>query len=88
MLTYLCDEDPLYAHFYVEKWGFQGYAGFLFFDLKHRLFLLVPTIYVLTKNKKNCIYLKFIIFTVFKNRCILHRHVCVMGKDSGQCGEF
>ena len=40
---------------------------------------------VLSKNKKNILknHLKIIIFTVFKNRCILHRHVCVKGIKLG-----
>ena len=40
----------------------------------------VPTIYVLSKNKKNItfFYQKNTIFTAVKNCRILHRHVCVM----------
>ena len=40
----------------------------------------MPTIYVLSKNKKNItiFHLKITIFTAFKNRCILHGRVFVM----------
>ena len=40
----------------------------------------VPTINVLSKNKKNITFfhLKIIIFTAVKNRCILHGRVFVM----------
>ena len=64
---------------------------FLIFSLKHRLwvlvrtaslrrFLRVPTIYVLSKNKKNVqfFYLNFFFFTAVKNRCILYGHFFVM----------
>ena len=47
-----------------------------------RQFKRVPTIYVLSKNKKNItiVHLKFIIFTAVKycSIGILHGHVCVM----------
>ena len=38
---------------------------------------MVPTTYVLSKNKKNTINfdLKCVIFTAIKKRTILHRHV-------------
>ena len=43
-----------------------------------RRFLRVPTIYVLSKNKKcQSIHLKIIISTAFKNLCIMPGHVCV-----------
>ena len=35
----------------------------------------------LAKISKIFFHLRFIIFTVFKNHSILHRHVCVMEKD-------
>ena len=40
----------------------------------------MPTIYVLSKNKKNIkkFHLKIIIFTALKYCNILHGHVCVM----------
>ena len=40
----------------------------------------VPTIYILSKSKKNIkfFHLKIIIFAAFKNCCILHRLVCLM----------
>ena len=45
-----------------------------------RRFLRVPTIYVLSKNKKNVsfFHLKITIFTAVKYCSILHGHVCVM----------
>ena len=61
----------------------------LIFAPKHRLWVhvrttsprhIVPTIYVLSKNKKNINFFlqKNFIFYNFKNLCILHRHVFVM----------
>ena len=46
-------------------------------------FLRVPTINVLSKNKKNIktIHLKMNIFTAVKYCCILHGRVCVMPGD-------
>ena len=48
-----------------------------------RRFLRVPTIYVLSKNKKivKTFQLKIVIFTAVKNRCILHGCVFVMEND-------
>ena len=76
---------------YAMKTGVRrGIPIFLIFAPKHRLWVLVrtasarwfyrvPTIYVLSKNKKNIkkILLKFSFFTT-KNPCILHGHVFVM----------
>ena len=44
----------------------------------------VPTIYVLSKNKKNIkdFLLKFFIFYNFKNLCILHGQVFVMNEKN------
>ena len=44
----------------------------------------MPTINVLSKNKKNIIifHLKIIFFTAMKNHCILHGHVIVMLRGS------
>ena len=58
---------------------------FLIFALKHKLWVLVrtasvPTIYILSKNKKiiKFFHLKIIFFTTLKNCCELHGHVFVM----------
>ena len=49
------------------------------FALKHILWVLVPTIYVLRENKKNIFFHpKIVIFKAMKNRCILHGRVFVM----------
>ena len=61
MKTCPCNEHLLTPHFYIHvvKMGFTGvYIFFLIFALKHRSWVLVrtasrvPTIYVLSKNKK------------------------------------
>ena len=64
---------------------YRGIHYFLIFALKHRLWVLVrtasvPTIYVLSKNKKNIkkFHLKIIIFTAVKNCSILYRRVFIM----------
>ena len=61
------------------------------FALKHIVWVLVRTasmiIYVFSKNMKivKNIQLKIVIFTVVKNRCILHGHVFVMGAIDHSC---
>ena len=63
-ITRPCNVHPLTSHFYIGKLGFNGYTFFLIFPLKHTLwvlfrtaslrrFLRVPTIYGMSKNKKN-----------------------------------
>ena len=43
-ITCLCVLYPLTPHFYIVKLGFTGvYIGFLFFALKHRLWVLIRT---------------------------------------------
>ena len=61
------------------KLGIQGYAIFLIFGPKHRLWELIRTASVMSKNIKNIkIFLvKFSIFTVEKILCILHGQVSV-----------
>ena len=65
----------------------RGIPSFLIFAPKHRLWVLgrtatptVPTIYVLSKNKKNIKHflLKNFIFYNFKNLFILHGQVFIM----------
>ena len=85
-----CKVYPLKPHFYIEKKNgvCRVLPIFLISAPKHRLWVLVrttsaprvPTIYVLSKNKKNIIQflLKILIFYKFKNLCILHGHVFVM----------
>ena len=89
MITCPCNVYPLTPHFYIVKLRFTGV--YIIFALKHRLRVLVRTAsneavltcahnLCLSKNKKNIKYfeLKIIIFTSFKNLCIIHGHVCVM----------
>ena len=78
-----CYVYPLEPHFYIAKLGYAGvYLFFLIFAPKHRLWVLdcVPTIYVLSKNKKNVkqFLLKIFIFCNLKNHCSLHGQVFVM----------
>ena len=49
-----CNLCPLTHHFYIVKMGFTGVYVFFFFffALKHRSWVRVPTIYVLSKNMK------------------------------------
>ena len=74
MLTCPYNVDPLTSHFYTVNMGFTGVYVCLIFALKHRLrqFYSVPTIYVLSKNKKNItiFHLKIIIFTAVKNHSL------------------
>ena len=73
-----CNVYPPKPHFYIEKTGVcRGVPIFLIFALKHRLW--VPTIYVLSKNKKNIkiFLMKFSIFTGEKNL-----NIYCMGKFS------
>ena len=62
-----------------------------------RRFESVPTVYVMSKNKKNIkkILLKIFNFFNFRKICILHRHVSVMFSSSSKmfqteapCSEF
>ena len=80
----------LTPNFYIGV--YRGIHNFLIFALKQRLWVLVrtapvrrfyrvPTIYVLSKNKKiiTIFHLQIIFFTAVQNCSILHGHVCVMG---------
>ena len=68
----------LEPHFYIEKLGFAGVYLFFLFLLQN--IDCVPTIYVLSKNKKNIeiFLMKFSIFIGEKNLFILHGQVFVM----------
>ena len=91
MLTCLCKIPPYTPLFYSKTGVYRGIHFFLIFALKHRLWVLVrttslrrflrlPTINVLSKNKKNItiFHLKIIFFTAVKNCSIFHGHVFVM----------
>ena len=63
--TCLYNFDPNKPYFYIVKLGFTGvYIFFLISAQKHRLWVRVPTIYVLSRNKKNIriFHLKFFSF--------------------------
>ena len=62
-----CNVHPLTPHFYIVKLGFTGVYIDCGYSLEPPQF--VPTIYVLSKNKKNIkfFHLKMIIFTAVKN---------------------
>ena len=94
--TRLYNFDPLKPHFNIVKLGFTGvYIIFLISAQNHRLWVLVrtassrqfyrvPTIYVLSRNKKKYqnFYLKIFIFMVVKFSVYLNRHVFVMYQSS------
>ena len=82
----------LEPHFYIEKLGYAGVDLFFLFLLQNidcgysmRRFYRVPTIYVLSINKKNTkiFPLKFSIFTAEKILCVLHGQVFVMSLGTG-----
>ena len=82
MITSPCNKYPL-THpplLYSKSEVYRGIHYFLIFALKHRLWVLVPTINVLSKNKKKIIifHLKIKFFTAVKNYSILHGRVFVM----------
>ena len=83
-ITWPCNVYPLIPHFYLVKLGYAGVYLFFLFLLQNIdcVYSLepVPTIYVLSKNKKNIIFflLKIFNFYNFKNLCILHGRVFVM----------
>ena len=63
MITHPCNLFPLASHVYIVKLGFTGYTFFLISYLNEAV-LMVPAIYVLSKNKKHIkiFQLKIIIF--------------------------
>ena len=66
-------ENPLIPYFYIVKLGYAGvYLFFLFLLQNIDCGYLLPTIYVLGKNKKNIKFftLKIFIFYTFKNLCM------------------
>ena len=67
MKTCPCNVYPFEPHFYIAKLGYAGvYLFFLIFAPKHRLWVLVvPTIYVLSKNKKNIKIFQLKIFSFY-----------------------
>ena len=70
--------------FYIEKMGVAGVCLFFYFCSMRRFRKLrVPTIYVLSKNKKNIkiFLLKFFSSYNFEKICISHEHVFIMGKE-------
>ena len=93
MKTCPCKEQPPYTPLLYSKTGvYPGIHFFLIFALKHRSWVLVrtasarrfykrvPTIYILSKNKKKITFfhLNITFFTTVKYCSILHGHVCVM----------
>ena len=81
----------LHPTFIQKNRGLQGYTLFFIFCSKHRLWVLVrtasarrfkrvPTIYVLSKIRKNIknFHLNIIICTAVRYCSILHGHICVM----------
>ena len=86
MKTCPCNVYPLEPHFYIAKLGYAGvYLFFLF--LLQNIDCGVPTIYVLSKNKKNIkiFLLKILIFYNFENLYILHEQVFVMNRLNFVC---
>ena len=77
---------PLKPHLYTVKLGCAGVYLFFLFLLQNIDcgYSLEPTIYVLSKNKKNIIIFprKIFIFYNFKNLCILHGH-CFRNEGPG-----
>ena len=73
MQTCPCNEDPLTLYFSIVKLGLTGvYIFFLISAPKQRLWVFVgtvsvPTMYVLSKNRKQCpfFHLDVIIFNRF-----------------------
>ena len=73
MLTCPCNEDPLTSHFYIVELRFTGVYILIFaVGIIRTASFSVPIIFVLSKNisSEN--------FYFYKNRCILHRHCCIM----------
>ena len=88
-ITCPCVLYPRTPHFYIVKLGFTGVYFFFLFLLQNidcgYSLERVPTIHVLSKNKKKNItifHLKIIIFAAVKNCCILHGRVFVMAMIS------
>ena len=74
---------PLYPTVIKQNWGMQGYTYFFFLILflLAEAVLMVPTIYVLSKNKKNyqtCSSSENFQFLQLLKICILHGRFFVM----------
>ena len=80
-----CNVYPFESHFYSKIGVCRGIPIFLTFALKHRLCTRVPTIYVLSKNKKtfNISELKIFNFQSSENLCLLPGQVFVMINKCG-----
>ena len=73
-----CNVYSFKPHFYIEKLGYAGVYLFFLFLLQNidcGYSIRVPTIYVLSKNKKN---IQIFNFQSSKIHCILHGQVFVM----------
>ena len=89
---YVCFIPPYTPLLYSKTGVYRGIHYFLIFALKHRLWVLVrtvPTIYVLSKNKKkvNIFSTKNYHFTAVKYYSILHGHVFVMATPDQALGQ-
>ena len=87
----MCNEYPLKPHFYIVKLGYAGVYLFSYFCSKTetaRRFKRVPTIYVLSKNKKNIKHFLLKIFNFYNlgKIYILDGRVFVM--DCTKCKEL
>ena len=78
MKTCLYNFDPLKHHFYIVKLRLtEVYIIFLISAQKHRLWVLVRTVYVLCRNMKNIriflsenFYFLEVKFSIYLNRCV------------------
>ena len=70
---------------YSKTGVYRGIHIFLIFALKHRLLVLVRTMFC-AKIRKNItiFHLKIIIFTAVKNCCILHGRVYVISESANE----
>ena len=100
MITSPCNEHPLTAHFYIVKLGLTGvYIIFLIFALKHRLWVLVrtaslrrfycvPTINVVSKNKKNITFCHLKITIFYSHEISQFIAWACLRNDKGVCYQF
>ena len=87
MITHPCNIYPLASHFYIIKLEFTGvFIIFLLLlkniDCGYSLEAILMCTHNLCFEQKmrkfTFFHWQIIFFTAFKNRCILHRQVCVM----------